>query len=335
MRQYKATLKLDLKSADETGIISGVANVMELVDLGGDRIKAGAFTRTLNAHKGIFPLELDHGDGIESEIGVGEFKVDGNQLLLDRGTINLGAKDIADNIYPRLKFRQEHGIPAGLSIVYGVPDGKYKFVTENGRRIRELEEIKLYKVGIVDIPMNQASYLNAVKSDTEKEAPMLKAFTDLLAQLQTRQAQDQLREDRWQMESVFESACRKLLDNEDELSPDVQRAALSDLFDQYKALYMAWFDRMVALMPTDDMPEDAVEMMALRVPIDEKAGRTISAANLSKLTEALSHFESLGACLTALQAAANSSDDTSDDDDPQKNADLIDLLTKTNSLLRS
>jgi len=162
-----------LKKSDDgiDGIIAGIANCTEMVDLGDDRILAGAFNKTLIENHYKFMLNIDHMRGLESEIGVGFFSMKGNDLILERGILNLNKAHVTREILPTLIQRQEYGIPAGLSIEY-MPV-KFRFVEENGVSIREISELKLYKISIVDNPMSQnadgtrGSFLDSIKSYKE------------------------------------------------------------------------------------------------------------------------------------------------------------------------
>ena len=161
-------LKSAMNTTQEQGIIAGVANITDFLDLGDDRILDGAFNKTLSDHGGKFPLEMDHGWGLAAEVGIGYFSVSGHNFQLDRGVLNLANKRVADEVYPTLLMRAEHGIQAGLSIVYSVV--KARMTQEGAKTIREIQEVKLYKVGIVDDPMCQnedgtiGSFLTSVKS---------------------------------------------------------------------------------------------------------------------------------------------------------------------------
>ena len=159
-----------LKASDDgiEGIVTGIANCMNLVDLGDDIILPGSFAKTLKDHRYRFPLDWDHRPGLQNECGVCYLAEKGNDLVMERGILNMAKKDVKDSLLPVLLQRMEHEIPAGLSIEYAPI--KWKYVEKSGRTIREIAELKLFKLAICDIPMSQnadgtrGSFLDSVKS---------------------------------------------------------------------------------------------------------------------------------------------------------------------------
>ncbi len=317
----KAILRLELKAAGEDGVVSGVANVMDLIDLGNDRIKAGAFTKTLQEHGGKFPLEADHGDGLLSEVGIGYFTADGNKLELSRGVLTMEARDVKENFYPRLKARQDAGLPAGLSIVYSIPRGKSTYTADG---VREISEVRLHKVGFVDMPMNQESLVSLVKraDGTTEELPTaeqnalrakgaaawdealgMKA-ADFMQTFEGEIAEQQMREQRWKMDSAISAACSHILEDE-EMEPGQKLVALDTSLEQYHAMMLEWAARYLELM-TDK---------AITFDTETKIGRVLSTRNLTTIAQAKEALTSAIDALQTLLDAVEPSDDTQQDDD--------------------
>jgi HK97 family phage prohead protease len=138
-----------IKSVDEAGKFTGLAAVFNSVDLGGDKILPGAFTRTLAAGK-TFPLLWQHDPAqpigtvkaTETQQGLA---VEG-QLLLSDAT---GLK-----AYNLLKA----GVIKGQSIGYETI--KDQMVGD----VRELVEVRLWECSIVTFPMNESAMVTGIKA---------------------------------------------------------------------------------------------------------------------------------------------------------------------------
>jgi HK97 family phage prohead protease len=147
MQHHNFSLKV--KSVDDSGKFTGIGAVYGNVDLGGDKILPGAFSRTLAGSK-QFPLLWQHNPSdpigsvkvTDSPVGL---QVEGQLLLSD---------PTAQKAYSFLKA----GIIKGLSI--GFETVKASFVDE----VRELSELKLWELSVVTFPMNQEAMVTGVKA---------------------------------------------------------------------------------------------------------------------------------------------------------------------------
>ena len=156
----RANFNLKIKSVDDAGKFTGIGPVANNVDLGGDKILPGAFTRTLAAGKAL-PLLWNHdpsqpiGSVKATENQQGNLIVEGQLLLSD----TTGAK-----VYNLLKS----GVIKGLSIGYETI--KSAFVDD----VRELQELKLWEVSVCTFPMNEAAMVTGIKamSDDDREKHM-------------------------------------------------------------------------------------------------------------------------------------------------------------------
>jgi HK97 family phage prohead protease len=132
MQHHNFSLKV--KSVDDSGKFTGIGAVYGNVDLGGDKILPGAFSRTLAGSK-QFPLLWQHSPSdpigsvkvTDSPVGL---QVEGQLLLSD---------PTAQKAYSFLKA----GVIRGLSI--GFETVKASFVDE----VRELSELKLWELSVV------------------------------------------------------------------------------------------------------------------------------------------------------------------------------------------
>jgi uncharacterized protein len=142
------SFSLKVKSVDDSGRFTGVGAVYGNIDLGGDRIMPGAFTKTLAAGKQI-PLLWQHNPSDP----IGSVKcTDSSQGLMVEGQLLL-SDPTAQKAYQFLKA----GIIKGLSIGYDTK--KADFVGD----VRELQELKLWELSVVTFPMNPSAEVTSVK----------------------------------------------------------------------------------------------------------------------------------------------------------------------------
>ena len=141
------------------GIIKGYGSTFGNVDRGGDRVIKGAFKKTLASHRKrnrqVRMLS-------QHRILIGgwpKFKEDDNGLLLE-GRVNLQVQKGLE-AYSLAK----QGVLEDLSIGYWATDTEW--VTEDGKEIRNLKEIDLFEVSIVDEPMNIMAQITDVKTMTD------------------------------------------------------------------------------------------------------------------------------------------------------------------------
>lgn len=136
----------------EVATFTGVANVMEHEDLGGDVIHQGAFKKTLEEKEGAVPFVTDHTYKIKNSIGVAFLEEQGN-LLKAEVDILVSNNPEGKEFLSKAKFFKARGKPLGLSIGYDIPKGKSEM--KDGKR--HIYEIKLFEVSGVLFPMNELS----------------------------------------------------------------------------------------------------------------------------------------------------------------------------------
>lgn len=141
--------KFEIKEMQEDGTFTGIASMYGNLDLGGDIVEKGAFTKTMREKMSV-PILWQH--NTHSPIGVGELE-DTETGLMIKGTLNLDV-GLARECYSLIK----QGAIKGLSIGYDVVKQDYI----NG--IRFLKELKLWEVSIVTFPMNTQSTIVDVKA---------------------------------------------------------------------------------------------------------------------------------------------------------------------------
>ena len=151
--------KMDIVESEGTtiGIIEGLASTYGNTDLGGDIVRKGAFTQTLNHKSGKVLLLFDHGYKTKDIAGVA-YLTDSEKGLMLRGEMPLVDPEVKSQ-YEKLKFVLDRGVSMGLSIGYNT---KAKNMLADGRR--ELLEVSLEEVSITPFPMNTEAQITAAKS---------------------------------------------------------------------------------------------------------------------------------------------------------------------------
>lgn len=149
----RITTRLEIKSLSSMQF-EGHGAVFGNVDLGGDVLLPGAFTRTLAKHKaeGTFPAMFWMHD---------QTRIPGKWLDIAEDDTGLPVKgelaltDLGKEVHTLLKM----DAVGGLSIGYMPTEVEY---AEDG--VRLLKEVELFEVSIVAIPMNPKAQIAHVKS---------------------------------------------------------------------------------------------------------------------------------------------------------------------------
>lgn len=145
-----------IKSVDPSdGSFVGLGAVYNNVDLGGDQIMPGAFTKTLQPAGRPITILWQH----NSDQPIGQAKItDSPAGLRVEGQLVLG-----DPIAERAYYLMKTGTVKGLSIGYETLQSK-----EDGD-VRQLTELKLWEISVVTFPMNPDAQISSVKAVTEED----------------------------------------------------------------------------------------------------------------------------------------------------------------------
>jgi uncharacterized protein len=138
-----------VKQLDSEGRFTGYASVYDVVDLVGDVVERGAYTRTI-AERPIVKILFNHNANLP--IGLGRLEDSARGLLL-HGELNLDVST-AREVYSNLK----RGVLDALSIGYEV--------RKSSRRadgVRVLKDISVFEVSLVTFPANTAALIIDVK----------------------------------------------------------------------------------------------------------------------------------------------------------------------------
>jgi len=283
----KHHLRIEVKELSPTGTFEGALSVYNKIDLGGDLIEPGAFAKTIKEHGNEVPLLWQH--KTDKPIGMLTL-VDGPEALKVSGRIEM--ETIAGReAYILIKAR----IVKGLSIGYDT----VKEVVEGG--VRRLKEIRLWEGSIVTFPMNEAAIISAVKASRGRFATK--------ADFTTEYAEIQLQEAAYQMWIALRSSLCSIPWASD-LTREEKITASQACIDEFGATYMEFIP---AYLDWLEREYGSMETMQ-RSPVEEKAGRKLSAATTGTIRTAHEKVKSATDLLFALldDEAADDSADTSE-----------------------
>lgn len=176
MNRKNAVIPMTFKAdGAEQGTFTGMANVANVVDLGGDRILSGAFQGDLKARGPRRPLLWSHKP--EEPLGTVDLVENYRGLSVTKGQLVLGVQR-AREVYELLKTP---GALGGMSIGYEVDEGSQRIERDGTRTITA---IKIWEVSLVCFPMNPLSTVDSVKALNDEAA-----FQRLLKSIRQRTAE--------------------------------------------------------------------------------------------------------------------------------------------------
>lgn len=158
---------LEFKEVTEDGQFEGHAAVFNNVDLQGDKIKRGAFTRTLDETGGKWPVLMGH--IMARPVGFSTGAEEDSKGLHVFGEFTLAADD-GRNAYALAKHAAALKQPFGLSIGYGVGKDGSKWNPDTG--VRDLTDLDVYEFSLAAVPANpraRVARVKAVGEFTERE----------------------------------------------------------------------------------------------------------------------------------------------------------------------
>lgn len=162
MNRKSLNVGFDIKQVNEKGEFSGYGSVFDVVDLGYDRVRKGAFKDSIQNHeqKGTWPAMFYSHDH-NKEIGEWRNIREDERGLFVEGKLWIdGQHPDHDAMKAYRGMKKEKG-KMGLSIGYSIPKGGAEIDEETG--IRDLEKIKLWEVSPTVFPMNESARVDTVK----------------------------------------------------------------------------------------------------------------------------------------------------------------------------
>lgn len=294
----KHLLRMTIKSVAPDGSFTGSLAVYNNIDLGGDLIEPGAFTKTIQDHGNEVPLLWQHDP--KTPIGMLTL-VDGPAALSVKGQLCMEVP-AAKNAYILIKARIVKGLSIGFDTVKDAVDGA----------VRHLKEIRLWEGSIVTFPMNENALITSVKA---RRAARMEAKADF----STEYAEIQLQDAMYQMWIALRYALSSIPWSDMERDEKIAASAAS--IEQFTAAYMEFIPAYI-----DWLTEEYGDFSTMgRTPPEQKAldlktGKTISAATKKTIGVATDHMNKAGEhqksatdILTALCTDEAANDDDSVD----------------------
>ena len=211
----KHLLRMTIKSVAPDGSFTGSLAVYNNIDLGGDLIEPGAFTKTIQDHGNEVPLLWQHDP--KTPIGMLTL-VDGPAALSVKGQLCMEVP-AAKNAYILIKARIVKGLSIGFDTVKDAVDGA----------VRHLKEIRLWEGSIVTFPMNENALITSVKA---RRAARMEAKADF----STEYAEIQLQDAMYQMWIALRYALSSIPWSDMERDEKIAASAAS--IEQFTAAYM-------------------------------------------------------------------------------------------------
>jgi HK97 family phage prohead protease len=313
---------MSVKALQEDGSFEGILASYNNVDLGGDRILPGAFTKTMQERGNEIPMLWQH----DPHQPIGTLSLsDSATGLMVKGQLLMDLPQ-ARNAYTLLKAKVIKGLSIGFDTI--------KDSIDNG--VRQLKEVRLWEGSVVTFPMNEACMITTVKKMGAAEQK-----DDFNGELATGQLQDA----GYQMRSALFSAIGSMvwgagLSKEDKIS-GVKTVIdqFSDAFMSYVPQYLDWLSseygdmELMGRLQLEEKNFGALlnrgtkSLASLRqiksLGREVKEGRKFSADTMKNLKAAQKHVKSMSDHAGAMSDSADSLDeifgtlfDGEADDDP-------------------
>lgn len=255
--KQKLVLPFEVKELTVEGKFTGMASMYGEVDLGGDVIERGAFTKTIAENESVPVLWQHKSDEV---IGAGKLRNTRDGLAIDAV---LDMEDpTAIKAYRKLKL----GLMKGLSIGFNSIQDEVK----NG--VRHLKEVKLWEVSVVTFPALPSAGVTSVKQ------MVLSHKGDFNTELDVAETWAR----RYQMMSALDSALYSAIWSEG--SDEEKIAAATESIDQFSTSFLAFLPQYLALMTSryksvveDFEKKDGAELRATHAARIDAAGKQFQA----------------------------------------------------------
>lgn len=166
-KEIGTAFELDMKAVGEDGTFEGYGSVFNVMDLGKDIVRPGAFTKSLKARPAA-KVKMLGGHDTSIPIGVWKSIVEDSRGLKVVGQLIIGSTK-GNDIYQLMKA----GALDSLSIGYR----SVKDSLDRKTGARNLEEIDLFEVSVVSFGMLPSATITNVKSDFPRLVELLNRAT--------------------------------------------------------------------------------------------------------------------------------------------------------------
>ncbi len=269
--KVKQRIRLEIKEITAEGSFEGLLSPYNNVDGGGDVVKPGAYTKTLQEQGNTRPMLWQH----KTDVPIGELALEDRQDgLWCKGQLLMALPE-AQKAYLLIKAKIVKGLSIGFEAVKdAVADG-----------VRTLSEIKLYEGSVVTFPMNEAALITSVKGKGETKGD----FNEELTEIQLGDAGYQMR---CALQCALSSVTWADLSREEKIT--AAGVVIQQFTDAYMAYYPAYLDMLSEMY-------GGMEMWNAK-RFETKAGKKISAATKEQIQAACDHSKSANDILIALLA---------------------------------
>lgn len=345
----KQFASMSVKALQEDGSFEGILASYNTVDLGGDKILPGAFTKTMQERGNEIPMLWQH----KPDQPIGKLNlVDSPTGLMVKGQLLVDEVPQAKIAYALLKANVIKGLSIGYDTV--------KDSIDNG--VRQLKEVRLWEGSVVTFPMNEACAITSVKKAGPGGSETKDDFNTELSEIQLQDAGYQMRYALFNALGSFVWASG--LTKEDKV------AAAQSTIEQFSAAYLTYFPQYLdwlasvygnmEMMGRLQMEEktmgevlarnikslpgrrkfnvnidargaaspEAVKAAVTAAVTELKAGKKISAATMKTLKEAHDHVKSLDDIFCSLTDEEADDDPEIGDDDTSKSAAAQEVKTE-------
>lgn len=166
--EHKSFAVSELKAvtdADEPGTFEAIVSVFGNVDMGGDIVEKGAFTKSLK-ERGLPPIVWSH-EWHTPPIGVTLAAEERDEGLYLKGRLFVGDGEdspVARAVYTAMRSQDGNGKAALREFSFGYQAVDYDIEKEGDSQVRRLKEVDIFEAGPTLMGMNPETRLLGVKS---------------------------------------------------------------------------------------------------------------------------------------------------------------------------
>lgn len=252
----KQHLGMDIKQVTSEGTFEGLLATYNSVDLTGDMIEPGAFTKSLQENGNIIPLLWQH----DTKQPIGSLTVtDTTEGLQVKGSLLIGTP-VADYAYRTIQDTPVKGLSIGYDTVKSVWEGA----------VRKLKELRLWEGSIVTFPADTHALIRSVKHAKQTKDMFNAELAERQLYATGQQAMDALGD---ALNSLFWDGS---LGDGDKVS------MASASIQQFSDVYLKWLPEFLGFMRQE---YGDIETMGRQIR-ERKEGRAISGANKQTLKSA-------------------------------------------------